>query len=40
MRAIVLSTGETVSGRLWDTGYFIADDGRYFREIEVEPIDD
>ena len=32
--------GEIVEGRMWDTGYFVAHDGRVFEEVEVTIIDD
>lgn len=33
-------SGETVQGRMWDTGYFVANDGRVYHSWEVKVIDD
>ena len=31
--------GEIVEGRMWDTGYFVAKDGRVFESVEVKVIE-
>lgn len=36
MTARILKTNEVVTGNLWDTGLFYADDGRNWPEAEVE----
>lgn len=40
MVAEVNATKERVEGRLWDTGFFVCNDGRSFAEKEISVIDD
>lgn len=36
MTARILATNEIVTGDLWDTGFFFAEDGRNWYDYEVE----